>query len=401
MTMIIEHDASPAPITGAYKVDPTRGSNHGRVSSEWFSRPADQRFLSLDALHASTSARAAASRATVYESASLRVDARPDNPQRLHLITEDGEQINPTHWSFGQLCSMVGAPSGYLRGLPAAIAGINLQYGLSTHPAELVKAYTCGDAGDGVSDLRAITSPEYGRIFDRDVVEAVQRIAGNGRGETRWKVPGVIDWGSGMYDPMAPVTSESTTLYASDRDVFVFLVDDRNPIEVGKLRDGSPDLMFRGFYAWNSEVGAKTAGIACMYLRAVCMNRNLWGVEGFNEIRVRHNKLAPDRFAADALPSLNSFAEGSTGKLLAGVKAAKGSIVATDDDERLAFLARFGFSRGASKTMIADAEKDEGSKPESVWDFVQAVTSYAKTKPHQDARLEVELTAKKMLDRVA
>jgi hypothetical protein len=35
------------------------------------------------------------------------------------------------------------------------------------------------------------------------------------------------------------------------------------------------------FYCWNSEVGSKTLGIASFYLRAVCMNRNLWGVENF------------------------------------------------------------------------------------------------------------------------
>ena len=65
------------------------------------------------------------------------------------------------------------------------------------------------------------------------------------------------------------VTKETTTLYASDRDVFLFLVDDLNPIEAGLLPDGSPDLYFRGFYCWNSEVGAKTLGIASFSLRAV------------------------------------------------------------------------------------------------------------------------------------
>ena len=52
-------------------------------------------------------------------------------------------------------------------------------------------------------------------------------------------------------------------------------MDDLNPIEAGRLPDGSPDLYFRGFYCWNSEVGAKTLGIASFYLRAVCQNRNL------------------------------------------------------------------------------------------------------------------------------
>jgi hypothetical protein len=49
----------------------------------------------------------------------------------------------------------------------------------------------------------------------------------------------------------------------------------------------------RGFYCWNSEVGSKTLGIASFYLRAVCMNRNLWGVENFEQITIRHSKFAP------------------------------------------------------------------------------------------------------------
>ena len=108
-----------------------------------------------------------------------------------------------------------------------------------------------------------------------------QRIAGNGTGDTRWKVPGVLDWSTGVYNPDVEISRDTTTLYASDRDVFLFLVDDHNPIEAGKLPDGSPDLYFRGFYCWNSEVGAKTLGMASFYLRAVCQNRNLWGVEDF------------------------------------------------------------------------------------------------------------------------
>jgi hypothetical protein len=44
------------------------------------------------------------------------------------------------------------------------------------------------------------------------------------------------------------LTKDTTTLYATDRDVFPFLVDDTNPIEARRLADGSPDLYFRGFY---------------------------------------------------------------------------------------------------------------------------------------------------------
>jgi hypothetical protein len=266
-------------ISGGYKVDVSRGTNVDRVSSEWFSRPDDERYLSLDDLFSSVKGRAERSRTRTVESAAIRVEAHRDNPEKLGLVLPGADEpIAPTHWSFGQLSSLVGAPAAYLRQLPAPLAGINLQYGLTNHRAEQIKTM---EVADGRTELRAVTGPDYGRIYDHELVSAVQRIAGNGTGDTRWKVPGVLDWSTGIYNPRVDVTKETTTLYASDRDVFLFLVDDLNPIEAGLLPDGSPDLYFRGFYCWNSEVGAKTLGIASFYLRAVCQNRNLWGVEDF------------------------------------------------------------------------------------------------------------------------
>jgi hypothetical protein len=42
---------------GGYKVDVSRGERIGRVSSEWFSRPADERYLSLSDLYAAVHGR--------------------------------------------------------------------------------------------------------------------------------------------------------------------------------------------------------------------------------------------------------------------------------------------------------------------------------------------------------
>jgi hypothetical protein len=259
---------------GGYKVDASRGERIGRVSSEWFSRPSDERYLSLSELFAAVRDRTERSRTRTIESAAIRVEASRDDAERLSLAMPGSDNpVAMTHWSFGQLASLVGAPAAYLRQLPAPLAGINLQYGLTSHRAEQVKAL---EVENGRLELRAVTGPDYGRIYDHELVSAVQRIAGDGVGDTRWKVPGVLDWSTGLYNPNVAVTEETTTLYASDRDVFLFLVDDLNPIKAGHLPDGSPDLFFRGFYCWNSEVGAKTLGIASFYLRAVCQNRNLW-----------------------------------------------------------------------------------------------------------------------------
>ena len=387
------------PVSSGFRVDVSRGERVGRVSSEWFSRPDDERYLSLTDLYDAVRRRADRAQARTVESRAVKVEAACDNAERLALLVPGrDEPVVPTHWSFGQLCGLVGTPSSYMRQLPAALAGINLQHGLLSHRAELLKTL---ETDDGRVELRAVTGPDYGRIWDHELVAAVIDIAGNGTGDSMWKVPGVLDWATMTHNPFVDITKDTTTLYASDRDVFLFLVDDTHPIEAGRLADGSPDLYFRGFYCWNSEVGSKTLGIASFYLRAVCMNRNLWGVENFEEITIRHSKYAAQRFAHEAAPALTSFANSSPAPFIAGIKAARERIVARSDEDRESFLRKRGFSKSETAKIIETVLSEEHRKPESIFDFVQGITALARSKTHQDTRLELEGKARKLLERAA
>ena len=334
----------------------------------------------------------------IVESRAIRVEAQRDEPERLSLMLPGSDTpVAPTNWSFGQMCSLVGAPASYLRDLPAPLAGINLQYGLRNHRGEQVKLL---QTDTGRTELRAVTGETYGRIWDQELIAAIMRFAGNGTGDTRWKVPGTLDWGTHKYNPYVDVTRDNTTLYASDRDVFVFLVDDTHPIEAGKLPNGEPDLFFRGFYAWNSEVGAKTLGIATFYLRAVCCNRILWGVEHFEEIKIRHSKFASNRFAEQAAPALEHFADASPRGFVDGIRTARERIVARNDEDRTNFLRKRGFSRTETGKVIEAVLKEERRPPESVFDFVNGITALARAKPHQDDRLELEGKARALLERL-
>ena len=384
------------------------GIGNSAVSSQWFNRPDDQKFLSLDNMLSFKKKDASLMTSRTVDTHKIKIvgDFDEANPSRGDISIEyqddnRREHLNtPTNWSFGQLSQLAGAPAGYLKDLPAPIAAECIQWGLRYNRGkELVKDYGAQNEG---GELRAATGPDYGRIFDWEILEPIKNLVEDSGG--RWKIPGMMTGsnnGMAVYDPETPVTLGTTTLFASDRDVFVFLVDDRNPIEVGKLANGEPDLMFRGFYAWNSETGSKTAGIAAMYLRGVCMNRNLWGVENFHEIKIRHTKFAPDRFAMEARPALQSFANGSTYSFVEGVKAAKDAIVARDDEDRLEFLTkRAGLSGRMAKAAAARHLKEEGRPVASVWDAAQAITAIARDVPHQDARIEVERKAGRLLDLV-
>ncbi|MBA3880901.1 MAG: DUF932 domain-containing protein, partial [Sphingobium sp.] len=72
--------------SGGYKVDVSRGSRVGRVSSEWFSRPDDERFLSLGDLARSVRGRSDRSRTRVVETALIHVEANRNDPERLALM---------------------------------------------------------------------------------------------------------------------------------------------------------------------------------------------------------------------------------------------------------------------------------------------------------------------------
>ncbi len=139
------------------------------------------------------------------------------------------------------------------------------------------------------------------------------------------------------------------------------------------MADGSPDLYFRGFYCWNSEVGSKTLGIASFYLRAVCMNRNLWGVENFEEITIRHSKFAAQRFAHEAAPHRPALPIPRQGRSWRESGAARERIIARTDEDRETFLRKGGFSKSDATKIIETVLCEERRKPESIFDFVQGL----------------------------
>lgn len=407
ITNIADYQPATTNADGSFKVaNFAGGESRMELSNQWLRRPADQRFTSLDDLAANVKARADETFELKVNTRKLEIAApepkKIEDTHKMSIILPDGKEVEPTHWSFNQICGLAKAPAGHYRTLPSQLTSECLNYGLRyNREGEEIKLY----AREG-KDLRAATGPDYGRIFDHEVVAAVQQVAGNGIGDTRWKVPGVMDWRTMVYDPNTPVTKDTTTLFASDRDVFMFLVDDRNPIVVGKVIDPRTkqlvdDVMFRGFYVRNSETGASALTIATFYLRAICCNRIMWGVEGFEEIQMRHSKLAPARFIEQARPALIELCEKSDVRLIDAVNRAKEAKVAEDKDSALDFLNKRGFSRKAALNIYETVEREESVKPRTVWDFAQGITAVARAIPHQDERVAMEKEAQKLLDKVA
>lgn len=83
-TVLTQSPGRPEPA--GYKVDLSRGERIGRVSSEWFSRPADERYLSLSNLFAAVRTRIERSRSRTVESAAIRVETRISVPAVARLF---------------------------------------------------------------------------------------------------------------------------------------------------------------------------------------------------------------------------------------------------------------------------------------------------------------------------
>ena len=355
------------------------------ASRQWATRPADQRFTSLDELKASVLQRRRESWTATPATDSLRVVPNGSSVEVEVYDPSAGQQrsLGLTHWSFGQLATYAGAPGSYLRRLPPELAAINLQWGLergSVRDTALILGQS-----NGHNTLRSMTSVSYGRIWDHQVVEAVERVNGDGR----WVIP------AASYATSNP--KRATTLYASDRDVFIFLVDPKNPIEVGN------EKLFRGFYTWNSEVGSATFGLTTFLYRYVCDNRIIWGATDVREVRIRHTGGAPERFAYEGQRYLQRYAEESSAKLIAGVQRAQNTDVPVNkgkDETVQDWLAKRGFTKTQAKASVDAAEAEQGSS-RSIWDIVNGITAYARSVPNTDERVTLEAKAGRLMEDVA
>src|SRR5882672_2982755 len=303
-----------------------------KASNQWATRPADERFTSLLDMHSHFVEQRQLSRAKVVASRNIHVLPEPDN-KGLLVAGPQGQGFAPTHWAFGQLAQLAEAPASYLRSIPSPLAADCINYGLQFKR-------DIEDVGlllykNGSPVIRAATGPNYGRIWNSDIVNGLVKQFGDGlTGDFR--VPG-------EFGKHVDVTKANTTLYAGDRDMFVFLADEEHRIEVPNRRNGEAGSFARGFFVWNSEVGKTTFGIGTFLFDYVCCNRIVWGAEGYGEISIRHTASAPERFIEQAAPALQLYAQSSTQSITKAVQAARAARIdkngATVDD----FLSkRFG-----------------------------------------------------------
>ncbi len=353
---------------------------------QWASRPADQRFLSLTEMSATLADLTRRSASKVVPLRSLSVKPVSGDSKALAIVGPSGVPVAASHYAFGQFTGQLDAERNFanvMRELPAPIAADAINYQLMSAPHKDVGVLLTSNAGRS-ADLRAVTGPAYGRIYNSEVVAALIARFGDGV-SGQFRVPG--EFGKGI-----TVNRDNTTLYASDRDMFVFLADETNRIELPGRRPGEPFSLARGFFIWNSEVGKSKLGIATFLFDYVCGNRMVWGAEGFEEFSIRHTASAPARFLDEIAPALEQYANSSTHSITRAITDARAANVPDVD----AFLSA-RFSKTQAEAIKLAHFVDENRPIESIWDVTAGVTAYARSIPNTDSRIELEREAGRIL----
>ena len=380
------------------------------ASKQWAERPADQRFETLDGMYDACHHYAQSARTAHVNMKELNV-IPTDDGRDLQLTGPAGNPACLTHWSFGQLCNRVAAPTGYLRELPAPIAANCLTHGLKR----------LGDEGNRANALfhsngnfvcRAFTSDDYARIWNYELIGRLRECIGDG-----WRVPParpalpnqpgsrpateadvLADQNGGggrsinIGDMIAPAG-----LYASDHDCFIFMVN-----ETQRIDDGSEGGLSRGFFVSNSEVGASALKVTKFLYRHVCGNHIVWDAKDVQELRIVHRGKNDHRYGWKLRAELRQYANESAATDQGRVIAAKSMLLGTTKDEVIDRL--FGLKIASRKTLdtaydhaTQEADCRTDVSPRSVWGMVQGVTHMSQSTPYADARVDLDRAAGKIL----
>jgi hypothetical protein len=371
------------------------------ASREWSTRPNDQRFATLQEMFLATWFAADASK--TYDLAQNRLSVEVNTTGGLELASPAGP-MKFSHWSFGQLCQRIGAPANWIRTLEPELAAQNLNAGLKRtgigDDAQMYYRHTA----TGSNKLLALTSQKYGRIFNHDVIKTVMDLPGEWVSPLSMPKPG---------EPTRPATEEDLkygtnlqvgepvslkrALYASDKDMFIFLVDPNR-----RLDDGTDGGLSRGFFVSNSEVGDATFEITKFLYRYVCRNNIVWGAQQVERVSVKHiGRGAKDRAFGHLAVELKAYAESSAAADEARIKSAKNLSLGNNLEEVQLLI--YNNKKITSKKNVAAAyelatiyEKEDGN-PNVAWGLANGLTRLSQQTPFTDERVALDKAAGEVL----
>jgi len=383
-----------------------------KASNQWATRPADERFWNLEEMTQKCLEYAQDSVQSTVRYGDLRAEARDGD---LFLIGKQSTPARLTHYSMGQLSARVKAPAGYLRTLPATLAAQNLNRGLARQrdPDDQAKLLLHKNGG---LLARCLTGEKYRRIWNWEIGRQLLALKEQG-----WRTPPARPVHD---DPRArPATQEDigpaehlgtfsvkvgdmigpAGIYASDRDVFVFLVNDsaalRNPLD-------SATPLARGVFVWNSEVGDKSFGIMSFLYDHVCGNHIVWGASQVKEFRIKHVGRARYKASFKLKVQLRAYADSSVSEDQAKLTASQTFKLGSKKDEVLSELLKYATKRRLlvlNPSNLEEAYNIAASNPRygdpcTPWAMAAGVTEISQKAEYASTRTHMDRAAGKILE---
>jgi hypothetical protein len=347
----------PDPPPAAAPAPPPPPLTITTQATPWFERPADH-LMSLDRAIEFTKEMASASRSRdlelddfelMFDNGKVRVI-----PRRSHLGPKFKWALN--HWSFGQLCTLISAPAGFLRTIPGDLAVECLNVKLrQRNRAISVYRTTSKVNGTDADTIRALTSKRYKRYNDHRLLTWVK------------------DHGFDV-----------TSVFVSDRGV-----DASVRGQTARTPDhDSCDLVL---LVGNSEVGA-----ASISTTAALQRGSLWRIPiTMAGARVRHTGDV-DAKALDKLDAAKKAFEGADVKDLQETLESRGTPEVKSEGAWFAWLKSRGVGKHKAKKILPDPDSD-GDITVSRWELAVKLARMASDIPYFDDKLREEMTAAKVL----
>ena len=346
----------------------------GSATQQYASRPADERFKDWLTFSQFLAKRKAESK--VYTGAVKRLTASATDGA-LTLDIGGKATLPLTHFSFGQVASLAGAPAEYLRKLPPELIVRNLNHGLATE-----EKFDGGDAKLLVNgSLRAITSTGYGRIWDADV--------DNGLATLNDRLGGILR--------PAPTWDGNVSLFAGDRDAFWCLVDGGSVIEEPGGFGHRPSALHRGVMARNSETGHAALEFLLFWFRVICGNLIIHDGSVFASVKIIHRAKAAEALKrADVAAMVKNYLGAATDRDLGIIRKAQQFLLPEPKEEQVTWLRERKFTASEAANTIEMARVEEGDS-RTLWQVVQGATAVARSMPYAEDGADLSRRATKLL----
>lgn len=360
----------------------------GTAASEYANRPEDERYPSVAALVDAAKVEKGLSGQKEYRLGELRAVG---SGGAVTLASPKGE-ATLTHWAFGQLSRVVGAPAGYLRELPPGLAAEALNYGLQQHQGETAKLLVRGANGRPQPTIRSLTSETYGRVWDADLYGGIASQIAGARGNggagagASWDLPPTWD-------------GKPAGAYRGDRDSFLVLVNGGSIVQDPTLTTGGDGAMYRGLLIRNSEVGACSVTIEQILYRYVCGNHNLWGAVVDKSFRRRHVGQADRATLREVGRIAYQWTQRSAAADEDLIRRLAEAEVGKTREDCVKALRELGATKEQAEAAYASCERLEAASPRSFWGLAQGITRESQAAGHQDGRYELDRLAMLVLAR--